>query len=201
MIGPDGLAGKGDLERGQHSPGDGFAVEETLVAGGGFDGVAEGVAVVEDHAQAGFAFVDSDDAGFHPDRCGNDAFERSGIAGEDSCGILFHEAEERGIADDASFDGLEKAGAQLAVGEGLQDVDIGEDGSGVVEAADEVFACGEVDAGFAADGGVDLGEERGRNLDVVDAAHVDSGEEPSKVANNAAAESDEEGGAVGAGVG
>jgi len=26
----------------------------------------------------------------------------------------------------------------------------------VVEAADEIFACGEVDAGFAADGGVDL---------------------------------------------
>ena len=76
--------------------------------------------------------------------------------------------------------------------EGVEDVDVGEDGERVVEAADEVFAGGEVDAGLAADGGVDLGEEGGGDLDVADAAHVDGGEEAGEVADDSAAEGEEE---------
>ena len=68
-----------------------------------------------------------------------------------------------------------------------------------MEAADEVFAGGEVDAGLAADGGVDLGEESGGDLDVADAAHVDGGEEAGDVADDAAAEGEEERVAVGSG--
>jgi hypothetical protein len=114
---------------------------------------------------------------------------------------LFHEAEEAGVANDASFDAFEEACAKFAVGESLEDVDVGEDRARVVKAADEIFSGGKVDAGFAADGGVDLGEEGGRDLDVVDTAHVDGGEEAGEVADDAASEGDEEGGAVGAGLG
>ena len=38
-----------------------------LVVGGGFDGVADGVAEVEDHAEAGLFFVVADDVGFDAD--------------------------------------------------------------------------------------------------------------------------------------
>ncbi len=62
----------------------------------------------------------------------------------------------------------------------------------MVEGADEVFSGEEVDAGFAADGGVDLGEEGGGDLDVTDSAHVDGGEEAGDVADDAATEGDEE---------
>ena len=55
-------------------------------------------------------------------------------------------------------------------------------------AADEVFAGDEVDAGLTADRGVDLREERCRNLHVTDAAHVDGGEESGDVAEDAATE-------------
>jgi len=41
------------VEGGDAAPGDRFAVEELAVVGGGLDGVADGVAEVEDHAQAG----------------------------------------------------------------------------------------------------------------------------------------------------
>ena len=58
-----------------HAPGDGFAVEELLVVGGGLDGVADGVAEVEDHAQAGFFFVLADDVGFDADAGGDDVGE------------------------------------------------------------------------------------------------------------------------------
>ena len=43
-------------------------MEVSAVAGGGFDGVAEGVAEVEEGAEAfGFVFVGFDDAGFDGD--------------------------------------------------------------------------------------------------------------------------------------
>ena len=70
-----------------------------------------------------------------------------------------------------------EAGAELARGEGAEKVGVGEDSLRMVEAADEIFPGGEVDSGFAADGGVDLRKQRGRHLDVADAAHVDGGEE------------------------
>ena len=68
----DGLAGAGYVERGDHAPADGFAVQELLVVGGGFDGVADGVAEVQDHAQAGLFFVVADDVGFDADAGGDD---------------------------------------------------------------------------------------------------------------------------------
>ena len=71
----------------------------------------------------------------------------------------------------------------------------------MVEAADEIFSGGEIDAGLAADGGVDLGEECCGDLHVADAAHVDGGEEAGDVADDAATEGDEDGVAVGSGAG
>ena len=82
-----------------------------------------------------------------------------------------------------------------------EEVGVGEDGLRMVEAADEIFSGGEVDAGLAADGGVDLGEEGGGDLHVADAAHVDGGEEAGDVADDAAAEGEEERVAVGSGAG
>ena len=88
-----------------------------------------------------------------------------------------------------------------AGGKGGEEVDVGEDGERVVEAADEVLAGGEVDAGLAAEGGVDLREDGGGDADVADAAHVDGGEEAGHVADDAAAEGEQDGVAVGTGVG
>ena len=53
------------------------------------------------------------------------------------------------------------------------------------------MAVGQVDAGLAPDGGVDLGDERGRDLDDGNPALVDGGAEAGKVADDAAAERDE----------
>ncbi len=202
--GGEGAAVAGEVGGGDRSPGDGFAVEELPVAGGGFDGVAEGVAEVEDHAEAGFALVGGDDVGFDADAGGDDAGEEGGVlgvgGGEDAVGAGFEEAEELGGADDAGLDGFLEAGAELAWGEGGEGGGVGEDGEGVVEAAGEVFACEEVDAGFAADGGVDLGEEGGGELNVANAAHVDGGEEAGDVAEDAATQSQENRSAVGAGL-
>ena len=94
-----------------------------------------------------------------------------------------------------------EAGAEFGGREGAEEIDVGEDGEGVVEAADEIFSGQEIDAGFAADGGVDLREKGGRDLHVADAAHVDGGEEAGDVANDAATEGEEQRVAVGSGGG
>ena len=70
--------------------------------------------------------------------------------------------------------------------------------SGWMEAADQVLAADEVHAGLAADRGVHLRQQRGRNLHDRDAAHEDRREESGHVVDDAAAERDHHAGAVAA---
>ena len=69
------------------------------------------------------------------------------------------------------------------------------------KAANEVLAGEEVDAGLAAERGIDLREQRGGQADVADAAHVDGGQEAGDVADDAAAKGEQDGVAVGPGKG
>ncbi len=186
----------GEVTGGEHAVGDGFAVEEDGVVGFRLEGVAEGVAVVENAAEAAFLFVGGDDAGFNADAFVDDFFENFWMLGEDFGGAVGEDGEEFGAGDDAVFDDFEEAGAVFARGEGAEDCGVDEDGVGLVEGAKEVFAALEVDAGFAADGGVDLSEEGGGDLDDGDASHEDGREEAADVAADASAEGDDDAGAV-----
>ena len=184
---------EGYVEGGDGAPGYGFSVEELFVVGGGFDGVADGVAEVEDHAEAGLFFVLAYYVGFDADGGGyyvGEGFD-VGLFGEDGGGVFFEVSEEAGVVDDAGFDGLVEAGAELRGGEGAEEVGVDVDGEGLVEAADEVFSGREIDAGLAADGGVDLGEEGAGDLDEGNSAHVDGGEEAGDVADDSATEGEE----------
>ena len=202
----DGASGYGYVEGDDAAPGYGFPVEDLFVVGGGLDGVAEGVAEVEDHAQAELFFVLVDDVGFDADGGGDYSgegglFLRRGFFCEDGGYVFLEVGEEFGVVDDAGFDGLLQASAELVGGQGAEEVSVGEDGLGVVEGADEVFTSEEVDAGLAADGGVYLREQGGGELDVTDTAHVNGGEEAGDVADDSATEGEEEGVAVGSGEG
>src|SRR5208283_512113 len=55
----------------------------------------------------------------------------------------------------------------------------------------QVFSRDQIDASFAADRRVDLGQHGRRDLDYIDAAHIDGGEESGYVADYAAAQSDQ----------
>ena len=59
---------------------------------------------------------------------------------------------------------------------------------GCQNGADEVLALGQVHAGLAADGGVDLAEQRGGHVHDGDAPVVDGGREPGGVGDDAAAD-------------
>ncbi len=70
-------------------------------------------------------------------------------------------------------------------------VGVDENGLRLVESAEEVFARIEVDAGFAADGGIDHREEGCGDLDEGDAAKVNAREKAGEVAGDAAAKGDD----------
>ena len=72
-----------------------------------------------------------------------------------------------------------------------QAVGVDEHGARLVERADHVLAQRMVDAGLAADGRVDLREQRRRHLDERHAALIDSGCEAGDVTHDAAAEGDD----------
>ena len=76
-------------------------------------------------------------------------------------------------------------------------VDVGEDGARLGERAHEVLAFREVHGGLAADGRVDLREQRGGYLDERQPAHVRGRDESRQVARRSAAERHDEVVAVG----
>ncbi len=103
--------------------------------------------------------------------------------------------EEGAVADGAVLDDLGHAGGEFLRGQRGERVEIGNDEARLVERADEILTLGQVDAGLAADGAVDHGEERGGNLDEGDTAQVARGDEAGEVAHHAAAETDDRAGA------
>ena len=61
-----------------------------------------------------------------------------------------------------------------------------------MEGADQVLAVRRIDAGLAADRGIDLRQQGGRHLHEIDAAAQDRGREAGEIADHAAAERDDE---------
>jgi len=75
-------------------------------------------------------------------------------------------------------------------------VDVRDDAFGLIERADQILAARMIDAGLAADRGVDLREQRGRNLHVADAALIAGGRKACDIADHAPAQGEHGGVAV-----
>ena len=94
--------------------------------------------------------------------------------------------EEGGIAEKAVFRDFGIACREFAAGQRVEKGDVGKDGARLVERADEILAVRRIDAGLAADRGIDLGQQRRRNLDEVDAAAQDRCGKAGEIADDAA---------------
>ena len=163
----------------------------------GFDGVAKGVAEVEQGANALLFFVLLDDAGLHLAAVADGVGKGSGLLSHDAGHGVLEFGKEIHVTEQGVFDDFGQAGRKLARGKGLQGGGIGDDGLGLVKRADHVFAEQVVDAGFAAHGGIDLAEQGGGDLDEGDAALVGGGSKAGQIADYAAAEGEDDGAAVG----
>ena len=79
----------------------------TLVA---FDGVGEGVAVVQDFAAAGFAQVLGDDLRLHAHTAFNEFTHHGGLRVAYGVRVRLNQVENFGVCDEAALDDLTHAG-------------------------------------------------------------------------------------------
>ena len=150
--------------------------------------VADGMPVVQNPPQVRLALVGRDDGDLDAYVPRHDVFEHLGVAREDSVSLALEVLEKTRVADHGVLDDLGQPGPQFLVREGGERGDIAENGRGLMERADEVFAFGVVHGRLAADGGVHLPQERGGDGNPPDAAHERRCDEPAEVRHHAAAE-------------
>ena len=121
----------------------------------------------------------------------------SGFARENRVDVAPDAIEQIAARGHAVLDDFVQAGAELAARQRFEQRRIDGDERRMVEGADQVLAERVIDAHLAADRAVDLREQRGRDLDQPDAAQVRGRDEPRHVADDAAADRDDAGAAIG----
>src|SRR5277367_1902752 len=101
MRGRDRSTHASKLQSCQHSPGNRLTMQKLAVTRDSLDGMADSVPEVQNHAQAGFSLVNSNDIGFHPYRCRDDIFQRLAVASKTCLGVALHEEKKARIANHA----------------------------------------------------------------------------------------------------
>ena len=175
----------GQAQRGEQPEPDGLAVAVAGVAGGGLDRVADGVAEVQRPGGARrrarprrrprASCARSRGSCARPPRSRRPA-RRAPTASPPAIRAVFSTSTQP-AASSAAGSVASVSGSTSTRG-------------GLVVGADVVLRLGQVDAGLAAVGGVDLGDERGGHLHDRHAALVGGGAEAGEVADDAAAERD-----------
>ena len=182
----------GQPERQADADGDGFAVQQPVgEAGPRLERMAERVAEVEQHALARFRLVAGDDAGLALHGDGDGVGQRRRVPGEHGRPVLLQPGEiRRRRRADRTWRPPRSPPGTPCGGSVASDVGVGQHQARLMEGADQVLALRRVDAGLAADGGVDLRQQRGRHLHEGHAAAHDAGGEARQIADHAAAERD-----------
>ena len=106
LAGGNRAPSEGEMQCGDRAPADCLAMQQPGVAGGGLDGVAQGVAKVEQHPRALLALVFGDDGSLDGDRANDRSPERGSIAPEHGSRGAFEQNEEAPVADDRGRDAL-----------------------------------------------------------------------------------------------
>ena len=167
---------------------------DRAVAGDVLDGVTEGVSQVQ--ARRGRAQrILGDDGGLRADAQLDRLDEGIRITPRHGVRAGFDLRERLLACEHRGLDDLAESARVLGVVEGREDLGVAEHLGGLVEGACEVLSRVEVDGGLAADRRVDLGEERGRDLDHGQAALEERCAEAREVAHRAAAVGHEDGAA------
>ncbi len=150
--------------------------------------MAEGVAEIEQRALAVFALVGGDDRRLGGTAPAHRLLPHRRIAGDERGCLGLEPVEEAAVADKPVFHHLGIARKQLAPRQGRERVDIGNHQHRLVKGADQVLALRRVDRRLAADGAVDLGEQRRRHLHQIEAAQQGRRGEAGEIADDAAAQ-------------
>jgi hypothetical protein len=154
--------------------------------------VAEGVAQVQQCPVAAFMLVAGDDPGLHLAGPAHRVDPRRAVAVAHGGGVFLQPLEEARVAQKPIFGHLAVACQEVARRQCLQHIRVRQHQPGLVEGANQVLAVGRVDPGLAADRTIDLGQQRCRHLDEIDAAAKHRRGEARQVADHTAAEGDDQ---------
>lgn len=189
----------GELHCAEHAYAHGIAMGEGFAArlmAEGLDGVAKGVAKVEDAACGMVVGIAADDGGLDVGTGGNHVGQHLERAVENHPAQAFIPA---GVADQEGLEHLKHAVKQHGVGKGVEKCRFDADNGGLVEKAYLVFAVVEVKGSLAANGSVDHADKGRGDVDVADAALVACCHEAAEIADATTPKVDKDGVAVGVG--
>ena len=96
------------------------------------------------------------------------------------------------VSNQTRLDGPRQAVDKVAAGQRCQGIKIHQHHLGLPESANNVFGFAQVNGGFAANGGIDLGKGGGGAVDKINAAHIRCRAEPAQIPHNAAAHGDQQ---------
>ncbi len=170
--------------------GDGGAVPPP-VAFAPFDGVTEGVTVVEDLAQARLLEVRGHDLRLDLDRAPDQFGQYASRRVERGLRVRLDQFEDLRIGDEAGLDHLGETSDDLVARHRLERREVDEPRGRFGKGPAGFFPALGVDAGLAADRGVDHGEQRGGDVHDPHAAHPRGGDEPGQVGGRSPAEADD----------
>ena len=162
------------------------------------DGVAKGVAQIEQGTLAAFQRVAFHDFGLVFATGGNGQSQCVGIARQQRRAFGFQPLEKAWVADCPVFDDFGQSRADFARRQAAQGGSVCEHGAGRVEGADQILPLGDIHRGLAAHRGIHHGKQGGRQLYAIDASHPASRGEAGQVADHAAAQREYAGVAGGA---
>ena len=142
---------RGILKCQRHPDRNGFAVQQAVgKAGGRFQRMAEGVAEIEQRALAVLALVARHDRALVRQLTAI-ACSRAGPAGENIFPVRLEPREEIGIAKQSVLCDFGIAGAELPLGQRVEQRGVGEHQDRLMEGADQILAMRGIDPGLSAD--------------------------------------------------
>src|SRR5882762_2071327 len=124
--------------RGDHAPSHCFPMRVVAVVRDAFKGVGEGMAEIQNFAEAGFAFIAADDTRLDLDVLRDEPAECCAITTQDTFQVLLKHREHGCVRNNGVLDDFGEAAAEFAVWEGAQQFWVGEHQARRVECTDEI---------------------------------------------------------------
>ena len=132
---------------------------------------------IQDAAQTAFLFITAYYIGLYLAGTDNQVTDRFCIECLHRFSVFLQIVEHGGIADDTVLHYLPETGRYLTGRQCLQTVKVDENRIRLVKCPDEVLAQTMIHSHLAANGGVNIRQQAGRDLDKRNASHIGSGNE------------------------
>ena len=182
-----------------HAQGHGFAMLKTLVVSCALQRVREGVAEIQDLAEPGLAFITAHHFCFYRGVARDEVLQRSGIAAQYPCDVLFEIRKHLGVSDDTVFDDFGEAATEFPLRQCSQNPRIRQDELRRIKRANQIFPLRKINPGLAADRTVHLSDDSCGDLNKTDAAKIRRRDKTGNIANHTAADRDNQRTTIGAG--